>query len=89
VEGIGDVTHPAPVAEELGLESLLRNESMTRHRHPPLYGAIKDDGPGCLLRQGPATAFFSFCVKIGTGMYHTGHDFDTSMKSFQPLDAEK
>jgi hypothetical protein len=34
-------------------------------------------------------AFFSFGAKIGAGMYHTDHVFDTCMKFFQPLNGQK
>jgi hypothetical protein len=82
---IDGVTHPAPVAEKLGLGRWLRNEPPTRY--PP--GAIEDDGPGTSTGPGQASAFFLFGKKISTGMYHTGHDFDAGIKSFQPLDEWK
>jgi hypothetical protein len=42
-----------------------------------------------MMGRGPTTAISLFRAKITSGIYHTGHDFDPGMKSFQPLDGQK
>jgi hypothetical protein len=59
------------------------------HRLGTHQAQSKMMGRGRLLGRGQASAFFLFGKKISTGMYHTGHDFDTGIKSFQPLDEWK